>query len=230
MRGYFGVTGGTVLACVLAGIAATAHAATQPTRVSFNVTLQATVTKEWNALRQATEAGCPVSKRTIGRRKITLRSTRPTTVVVMFREGSVSYSPSAIRFVALETTRTGDQTTRVQAPCPARTVTNRCARAREQVGGGTFRFFRSGRDEISFHSTRLPELRSACPRESAAVRAIRPSLQDAQGEISEATLQDARYPAQTAGGTAEITSDLEGAETGRVVERVNWSLTFTRKR
>jgi hypothetical protein len=62
------------------------------------------------------------------------------------------------------------------------------------------------------------------------VRAIRPSLQDAQGEISEATFADARFPAQTATGTAEITTDLEGTETGRVVERVSWSLTFTRKR
>ena len=37
-------------------------------------------------------------------------------------------------------------------------------------------------------------------------------------------------PAQTAIASAEIETDLEGQEAGRVVEHVRWMLTFTRKR
>jgi hypothetical protein len=62
------------------------------------------------------------------------------------------------------------------------------------------------------------------------VRAIRPGLQDADGEVSEAVLADPRIRTQTAFATAEVTTDLEDQETGRVVERVSWELTFTRKR
>jgi hypothetical protein len=106
----------------------------------------------------------------------------------------------------------------------------RCGRAHRGVGGGTFGFFRSAKDEISFHNARLPEAKSSCPRETTAVRAIRPGLHEAQGELSEATLMNGRYPSQTAVGSAQTETDLEGAENGRVIERVSWELTFTRKR
>jgi hypothetical protein len=52
-------------------------------------------------------------------------------------------------------------------------------------------------------------------------------LRDAEGEIAEVDLAGAR--SQTAFASAELITDLEGAETGRVVERVSWSLTFTRR-
>jgi hypothetical protein len=194
------------------------------------VSLQATVTKEWNTVRQTTEAGCPVSKHSVGRRTVRLRSARPTTVVVTFAGGRPSYSPSAVRFVAMEVTQSGSQTTGVRAPCRVGTTKTRCPRARRAVTGGAFGFFRSAQNEISFHNARLPEAQSSCPRESSKVRAIRPSLQAAQGELSEATLMDGGYPSQTALGTAETETDLEGAEEGRVIERVSWGLTFTRKR
>jgi hypothetical protein len=43
--------------------------------------------------------------------------------------------------------------------------------------------------------------------------------------MAEAALE--RGAGQTAFGSSVVTTDLEGAETGQVVERVNWSLTFT---
>jgi hypothetical protein len=52
-------------------------------------------------------------------------------------------------------------------------------------------------------------------------------LQDAEGEIAEGDL--ARAVSQTALASAELTTDLDGAATGRVVERVSWSLTFDRR-
>ncbi len=211
-------------------MAGTAHGASEAKRASFSVTLNATVTKEWNTVAQRTEEGCPVSKHSVGHRTVRLRSKRPTTVVVTFAGGRVSYSPSAVRFVAVEVAQSGSQTTSVQAPCLVRTIKARCPRARRAVGGATFGFFRSARNEISFRKTRLPATRSSCPLESSSVRAIRPGLQEAQGELSEAALMNARYPSQTALATARTETDLDGAETGRVVERVSWALTFTRKR
>ena len=101
---------------------------------------------------------------------------------------------------------------------------------RRAVTGGRVRFFRSARDELAFHPTRLPEIATTCLSESAAVRAIRPGLQQAQGGISEATLADPRAPAQTGLGSSEVTTDLDGTEKGQIVERVHWGLTFTRIR
>jgi hypothetical protein len=89
------------------------------------------------------------------------------------------------------------------------------------------RFFRSRRNEITFRPATLPRAGTACPGESAAVRAFRPGLRDAAGQISEGAL--ARGAAQTAFASASATTDLEGAETGRVVEGVRWTLTFKRR-
>ena len=56
--------------------------------------------------------------------------------------------------------------------------------------------------------------------------AIRPGLAEAQGELS-AALANPRIPSQTATASSEVTTDLEDQETGSVVERVRWELTFT---
>jgi hypothetical protein len=219
-----------VLAGLLAFLAGTADGASQPKRVAFRVTLDATVTKDWNSVTESNENGCPTSRRSVGRRTVTLRSAKPTTVLVTLGNGRVLYSPSVVRYVRAELSQSGSRTTTVQAPCQTRMTHSRCAHAQRALSGARFGFFRSARDELSFHPARLPEFPMACPPESSGVRAIRPGLQEAQGELSEAALMDPRIPAQTAVGSAEVTTDLEGQETGRVVEHVRWGLTFTRKR
>ncbi len=219
-----------MLACLLALAAGSAHGASGANKASFGVTLNGTVTKDWNTTAQATEDGCPVSIHSVGRRVARLRSTRPTTVVATFAGGRVSYSPASVRYVVVDVTQSGTQTTRVQAPCTARSIKSRCPRAHRAVGGGAFGFFRSARDEISFRGARLVGTRTSCPRESSRVRAIMPGLREAQGELSEAALMNPRYPVQTALATAEGETTLDGTETGRIVERVSWQLTFTRKR
>jgi hypothetical protein len=98
------------------------------------------------------------------------------------------------------------------------------------VSGRRFGFFRSARGEISFRAARLPSLPIGCPPESSEVRGIKSGLAEAQGELSEGALANSRIPSQTAIGSAEVTTDLEDHETGRVVERVRWELTFARKR
>ncbi len=230
VRGYLCVTGVTVFVCLLALLSGTAFGASQAKRVAFRVTLKATITKDWNTAAELSENGCQTSKHFVGRRTIKLRSVRPTTVFVTFRNGRVSYSPNAIRFVRLEITQSGNRTSKVLAPCEPSSEHVDCSRTRRVLTGARFGFFRSRRNEISFYRTRFPEVPYSCLRESASVRAIRPGLQQAEGELSEAVLADPRISTQTAYATAEVTSDLDDQETGRVVERVSWELTFTRKR
>jgi hypothetical protein len=217
---------GIALACMIAILAGSADAA-RPTSATYAVTLRATVTKDWNTAVESTEDGCTVVRRSVGHRTVTLRSARPTTVVVTLRSGKASFSPSAVRFVTARVTQRGETRTRKEQPCSPRPERERCRPATRRVSLGSLRFVRSRRNEITFTSATLPRAWTGCPRESAAVRAISPGLRDAAGQISEVAL--ARGAAQTAFASAAATTDLEGAETGRVVEGVRWTLTFTRR-
>ena len=109
MKGYCGVTCGTALAGLLAFLAGTADGAL-PQRATFDVTLSATVTKSWNTVTESTEESCTVFRRSIGRRTVTLRSARPTRIAVTLRSGKASFSPAAVRFVAVQVTQTGENT------------------------------------------------------------------------------------------------------------------------
>lgn len=214
---------------LLAVLAATAAAASQPKRALFRVTVKATVTKSWNTVTQTTLDGCPAARRSVGRRTITLRSARPTPVVVTSGTNRVFYSPPGVRFVTVRVAHTGSRTTQILAPCASRTIRSVCAPLRRSVSDWKTGFFRSGRNEVSFRPKRLPSITSACPGESVDVREIEPGLEEAEGEVSERAFFNPRIGGQAAHGSVEVTTDLEGAEEeGRVVERVNWALTFTR--
>jgi hypothetical protein len=225
-----GVTASATLVCLLAFLAGTAEGASKAKPVAFRVTLTATVTKDWNTVTETTVDGCPNSRHSVGRRTVKLRSARPTTVFVTFARGRISYSPAVVRSVRIDLVQTGNETLKVTSPCEARTTHALCVPKRRAISATRFGFFRSARNEISFRSAWLPELSSACPRESSRVRALRSGLRAAQGELSEAALANPRTPNQTAFGGVEVTTDLDGEETGTVVEGVRWELTFTRKR
>jgi hypothetical protein len=212
---------GLALVCAIAVLAGAADAA-RPTQATFDLTLSATVTKDWNAAVESTEDGCTV-RRSIGHRTLTLRSSQPTRIVVSLRSGKASFSPSAVRFVTAKVAQSGENSTRKE-PCGSGTVHERCRPVSRRVEGRSFRFFRSRRNAISFRPATLPGARTRCPNESTAVRAVRPALRDAGGRMAEAAL--ARGVGQTAFASSVVTTDLEGAETGQVVERVHWSLTF----
>jgi hypothetical protein len=216
---------GFALVCAIAVLVGAADAA-RPTQERFDVTISATVTKDWNAAVESTEDGCTVVRRSIGHRTVTLRSSRPTRIVVTVRSGKASFSPSAVRFVTAKVAQTGENSTRKE-PCGSRTVHERCRPVSRRVEGRSFRFFRSRQNSISFRSATLPGARTRCPNESTAVRAVRPALRDAGGRMAEAALT--RGVGQTAFASSVVTTDLEGAETGQVVERVHWSLTFARR-
>ena len=226
MKLFCGFTCVLAFLCLLVALAASARDAAPAKRALVKVSLRATITKTWNTVTETTLGGCDVSIHSVGSRKVVLRSSRPTRVVVTSRGGGVSYSPAAVRFVKIEVKGSGNETTKFKAPCKEHTVHDTCRQSHGAVGGSTFRFFRSKRNELAFRSTRLPESSDSCPFQSAAVRAIRPGLHQAEAELSEAALTNPRIPAQTAFANADAETDLDSEETGRVTERVRWSLTF----
>ena len=228
MKVFCGFTCILAIVCLLTALAASARDAAPSKRALVKVSLRATVTKTWNTVTDTTLGGCDVSIHSVGSRKVVLKSVRPTKVVVTARGGRVSYSPTAIRFVRVDVSGSGNEATTFKAPCMEHTVRNDCPRARRVIKGSTFRFFRSRRNEISFRPTRLPGVPGTCPWQSAQLRAIKPGLEQAQGELSEVALTDPRVPGQTALASADIESEFDGDEVGRATERVNWSLTFRR--
>ena len=228
MKLFCGFTCSAAVLSLLAALAAPARDAASAQRAVLKVTLRASVTKSWNTVTHTTLDGCDVSIRSIGVRKATLRSRRPTKVVVTSRARRVSYAPAAVELVTVDVTGSGEQTTTYEPPCqqPAEHVA--CAHTHRHVSGAVFRFFRSKRNEISFRRAQLPGVSGSCPRQSATLRAIMPGLHQAEGRLSEAELTNPRVAGQTAIGEAVVESDLDGDEEGRATERVRWTLSFGR--
>ena len=190
------------------------------------------MTKDWSYVDEGELDGCLLTTQVQGRRVVTLSSARPTLVRVRFVGGRAVYSPARIRSIFVQASQSGVVATdrRLPPSCAVREVrrTN-CARLRRATGGAAVRFFRSRRNEISFARTReLVTFPATCPLQTASVRDERPSLDYAEGEISEAELRDPRTRFQTATGTAVETTDFEGDGDGKVVVRVSWELRFTR--
>jgi hypothetical protein len=228
MKLFCGFTCTLAFVCLVAALAASARDAGPTRRALGKVSLRATITKTWNTVTETTLGGCDVSIHSVGSRKVVLKSLRRTKVVVTARGGRVSYSPTAIRFVRVDVSGSGNESTKFKAPCMEHTVRNECPRARRAHKGGLFRFFRSKRNEISFRTTRLPDVPGTCPWQSAQLKALKPGLEQAEGELSEAALADPRVPGQRALASSEIETDFDADEVGRATERVSWSLTFAR--
>jgi len=228
MKLFFGFTCSAAVLSLLAALAAPARDTASTRRAVLKVTLRASVTKSWNTVTHTTLDGCGVSIRSIGVRKATLRSRRPTKVVVTARGRRVTYSPATVGLVTVDVTGSGEQTTTYEPPCGQPPEHVACARAHRHVSGAVFRFFRSKRNEISFRRARLPAVSGSCPRQSATLRTIMPGLHQAEGRLSEAELMNPRVAGQTAIAESEVESDLDGDEEGRATEHVRWTLTFAR--
>ena len=211
MRGYVSVTCGTALACLLAFLAGTADGAAQPKRAAFRVTLEATVTKDWNTVTESTEENCTVFRRSIGRRTVTLRSARPTTVLVTFGNGRVSYSPAAVRYV---TPGSPERDPDDESPGPLHGAHDAChvpTRLRT-LRGARFGFFRSARNELSFHPARLPELSAACSADRLECERSGRASRSAGRALGSSAGQSA-HSNQTAFASAEVETELEGQAT-----------------
>ncbi len=153
---------------------------------------------------------------------------------VTFAGGRAVYSPAYVRFVAVQASQTGSVTTDAAQPpaCTVRSVRHTaCPRLRRAAGGAALRFFRSRRNEIAFTRTReLVAFPMTCPLQTAPVRAERPSLDLAEGEIVEADLRNPRIRSQTATASAVETTDFDDDGAGKVVVRIAWQLRFERSR
>jgi hypothetical protein len=218
-------------ACAVSGAAA-ASTSTVASETLFRVTLKATMTKDWSYVDEGELDGCPLKTQVQGRRVVTLRSTRPTLVRVTFAGRRAVYSTGWVRNLLVLGSQSGEMTSdrRLPPSCVDRQVRrSKCVKLRASSRGAAARFFRSRRNEISF--SRTPEFfgfPATCPQQTASVRAERPSLDVAEGEISEAELRDPRIRFQTATGTSVETTDFEGDGDGKVVVRVSWALKFVR--
>jgi hypothetical protein len=221
------------LACAASGAVA-APTRTVATGTVFRVTLKAIMIKDWNYVAEDELDGCPIRTRVQGRRVVTLRSMKPTLVKVTFAGGRAVYSPPYVRSLLVLASQSGVVSSdRTLPPSCAVSEVRRanCAPLRLSARDAAVRFLRIGRNELSFARTReLATFPTACPQQTASVRAERPSLDLAEGDISEADLRNPRVRFQTATGTAVETTDFGGDGDGNVVVRVSWELTFTRFR
>lgn len=230
VRGRIGVATALVMAGVLA-CSVGASARSEASGALFRVTLTGQLKKDWTSARSVVEGECTSRTTVTGQRTITLRSSRPTLVRVTFAGGGVQYRPRLLRHVTATATQSGSVlVSDVGGPGCRRTTRNVCDRPRQALANQTLRFFRSGRGQISFSRTRDfgSGLSSTCPPQSEVVRVETPALRDAKGQISETGLR--KTSIRTLGGSASSaeTTDFEGEEDGKVVERVSWKLTFSR--
>jgi hypothetical protein len=89
MKALLGITCGTVLVCGFAVVQASAR---ETKRAVLQVTVRATVSKNWNAVTETMQGDCPASVHSTGRRKVVLRSARLTRVVVRHSRAGVLLS------------------------------------------------------------------------------------------------------------------------------------------
>lgn len=229
----FAVPLALALLCSLAG-AASSFAQTEAPRGVFAVTLKAQLTKTWNYVGTEEDDGCTKQSRVRGSRTVTLRSARPTLLTISLAGGRARYSSGVVRFLSGRISQSGTVTTVEGGAAGCRRATKRtdCARPRRGLANAAVRFYRSRKDKLAFARTSdfAARLSSTCPPQAHAVRTERASLHLAAGEISEQALFNSRYPSQTGFGSTEETTDFEGDETGKVVVRVSWQLTFVQVR
>ena len=232
MRGLLKLSAGIALVGLLAFVAGTAHGAAQAKRVAFRVTLKATVVKNWNAVaRDDRERVSDLASISWATRRHASKQASDDRArhLPQQPDGLVRAGGRAVPRGGGRSDGEQDDDRRGSLHSEHEAHDLRSQAPRRQ--GREIRASSAAqRNEISFRRTRLPGLPAGCPPESAQVRAIQSGLEEAEGEISEEALADSRVRTQTATGSAEVETDLEDEDTGRVVERVSWKLTFTRKR
>jgi hypothetical protein len=211
-----------------------AAAAATPERAAFRVTLTATLTKDWRVSRTV-ESECVETTTTNGFWKLILRTSRPSGLVfTRLRAGQpVRIEPGVVRAIAGSAIQTGSVRKVSQAPrCVPTEQIRTCPGRRRVVRGATVRLM-SPRPAVA----RFARLRGAaaaysfggtCPGETTDVRAIRTGLRIADGPLSGADVFGRNVPRFFITGNTRQVTTIDGDYTGRVIERVNWKLTFTR--
>lgn len=212
-----------------------AAGAATPQRAAFQVTLTGTLTKDWTVARTVT-AECDEVTTNAGHWKLTLASRRPTRIVTIGPSAPgrpLRISPNIVRSIAGSATQTGSVRMVTQGPRCVRSIRrSNCAGQRRSFRGATIRLTVPARGTARF--ARLQGASAArsfsgnCPEEPADIRSIRTDLNLADAPLSGADTFDRDVPRFFISGNIEQETKLEGDYDGTVVERVRWTLTFTR--
>jgi hypothetical protein len=223
-----------VLSSVLVLAWGAAGAATSQ-RALFRVTLTGTLTKDWT-VKRTVEGKCDEITTTTGRWRMTL-ATRHATGVVVFgpsRTGRpLRFSPGVVRAIAGTATQGGSREVVTQGPACERSVLHAdCVRKRVRFRNASARFWSPRRRTLRFGrlsgASAARSFRGTCPEQPPEIRSIRTELTLADAPISAADAFDRNVPRFFSRGNSTQETTLEGVYDGKVVERVRWTLTFTR--
>lgn len=222
------------LAGVLLSALGAAGAAT-PQRATFRVTLTGTLTKEWRHVR-VVSTQCNRTTTHTGEWRLTLTTRRPSRLVIarpVRRGGRLRISPATVAAVAGQAQQRGAREVVVSGPrCPRESTSVRCGLQRRSFRGASARLTSPARGRARFAPLRgaaaARSFRRTCPEEPPDIASIRTDLALADAPLSAADVFDRTVPRFFISGNTEQVTTLSGPYTGRVTERVRWTLTFTR--
>jgi hypothetical protein len=212
-----------------------AAGAATPQTAAFRVTLSGTLTKDW-AITRTVEGECDEITRTAGHWRMTLATRRASRVVVLgpSRAGHpLRFSPGTVRSIAGTAAQGGWREVEIRGPACERSVLHAdCAGRRASFRNASARFWSPRRGRLRLGrlngASAARSFVGACPEQPADIRSIRTELTLADAPISAADAFDRSVARFYIGGNTTQETTLEGEWDGKVVERVRWTLTFTR--
>jgi hypothetical protein len=227
---FIAVTGGLLSALGAAGAAT-------PQRAEFRVTLTATLTKEWRHVR-VVSAQCTRTTTHRGEWRLTLAARRASRVVIArpaTSGGRLRISPATVGALAGQAQQRGGRDVLIQGPrCPRESTSVRCGVQRRSFRGASARLTSPARGRARFTplrgAGRARSFRRTCPEEPVDISSLRTDLALADAPLAAADVFDPTVTRFFISGNTEQVTTLSGPYTGRVTERVRWTLTFTRLR
>jgi hypothetical protein len=227
-----------LFACLFLMAGAAAHAA-KPTQAVFNVTLTATLTKDWTFTQVDTDdepGGCARTTRGVGRWQTKL-STRAAGRVraVAAGGGRIRFAGNVLNSLAGTATKSGAATTTAGGPPPCKRLSRsvRCGEERRRFSRASTVLTSPRKGILQLGPLRGADairFRSTCLEEPTDIRSIRPDLPLAAGPLDVGDVFDRRVPRWFVTGDTEQVTAVEGEVDGRVTERVRWTLNFRRVR
>jgi len=221
-----------LLACLLAIAGGVAHAAQQKQAV-FRVTLTGTLSKQWTytqvenvneCVRVTRGSGSATTKLSM-KKPVRIRATAVGATRVGFAGSLAKIAGSVVRSSSKTITMNGD------LPCERRTVSEgRCARRKVTFGGASssLRNPRKGILQLAPLRSARPARSPECPPEPPDIAAIRTDLPIATGPLDVKDVFGSDIPRFFISGDSTQETTLNGDLEGKVVERVRWTVVFTR--
>jgi hypothetical protein len=221
--------------CVLAVAGGSAYAA-KPRQALFEVTLTATLTKQWTFTRVESDEDCTRTTRGSGRWQAKLATRRAGRIrAIAGAGGKIRFSGTALRALVGSATRSGSMSTAATGPPPCERVTRtaRCDQERRSFRGGSTSLGSPRRGILRLGRLRgaagIRSFRSACLEEPADIRTIRTDLPLAAGPLDANDVFDPGVRRWFVTGDTDQVTTIEGDIDGRVTERVQWRVNFPRR-